>query len=316
MDWNRRERSRCFPRRKCKPDCESIRFWGRKVSLDSLTVKQPRMDIRVGKNGETNVPSPRRPRSAKPLGQTLLDLHIRHVKLENGWMLYNDVKTPLEVEGDNLRLALDAGGPLDHMVYVGNLDWQNIRFVAKRFLPVPVSVAAKFSVSRDGFTLEQGVFSAAHSHVDAQAEMTNFADPRWSMKYRGWLELVDLRETFRQPLVPTGRADFRGEGTLTGGQFHGTGSYSGRDIALPYDDFHAKGLTSHGTVQINNDGLVVPDFYAGALGRHSKGARDAEICRIAVSCGEPRGGRSDWRRCCRILSIAGFRLTNCTGTRY
>jgi hypothetical protein len=246
-------------------------FWGRKVSLDALTVKQPRIHIRVGKNGETNVPSPRRPRSAKPLGQTLLDLHIRHVKLENGWMLYNDVKTPLEVEGDSLRLALDAGGPLDHLVYVGNLDWQDIRFVAKRFLPVPLSVAAKFSVSRDGFTLEQGVFSAAHSHLDAQAEMTNFADPRWNMKYRGWLELLDLRETLREPLVPTGRADFRGEGTLAGGQFHGTGSYSGRDIALPYDDFHAKGLTSHGSVQINNDGLVVPDFYAGALGGTVKG---------------------------------------------
>jgi translocation and assembly module TamB len=246
-------------------------FWGRKVSLDALTVKQPRIHIRVGKNGETNVPSPRRPRSAKPVGQTLLDLHIRHVKLENGWVLYNDVKTPLEVEGENLRLGLDAGGPLDHLLYVGNLDWQNIRFVAKRFLPVPLSVAAKFSVSRDGFTLEQGVFSAAHSRVDAQAEMTNFADPQWSMKYRGWLELVDLRETLRQPLVPTGRADFRGEGTLAGGQFHGTGSYSGRDIALPYDDFHAKGLTSHGNVEINNDGLVVPDFYAGALGGTVKG---------------------------------------------
>ena len=201
----------------------------------------------------------------------LLDLHMRKVRLENGWILYNDVKTPLAVEGDNLRLTLDAGGPLDHQLYVGNLDWQNIRFMAKRFVPVPVSVAAKFTFSRDGFTLEQGVFSAGQSHVDVQAEMTNFADPQWKMRYRGWLELGDLRETLRQPLVPTGRADFRGEGTLVGGKFNGTGSYSGRDIALPYDDFHANGLTSHGNVRINNDGLEVPDFFAGALGGTVKG---------------------------------------------
>jgi translocation and assembly module TamB len=247
-------------------------LWGRKVSLDGLVVRQPHVHIRVEKNGATNVPTPRRPRDTKkPLTQMLLDLHARNVRLENGWILYNDVKTPLAVEGDNLRLTLDAGGPLDHPLYVGNLDWQNIRFTAKRFVPVPVGVAAKFTFSRDGFTLEQGVFSAGRSHVDAQAELTNFADPHWKMRYRGWLELGDLRDTLRQPLVPTGRADFRGEGTLAGGKFNGTGSYAGRDIALPYDDFHASGLTSHGNVRINNDGLEVPDFFAGALGGTVKG---------------------------------------------
>jgi translocation and assembly module TamB len=246
-------------------------FWGRKVALDGLFVRQPHIHIRIGKNGVTNVPTPRRPRSSKPLGQTLLDLHVKHLKLEDGWVLYNEVKTPLAVEGDNLHLAVDAGGPLEHLIYVGNLDWQNITFTSKSFLPVPAGVSAKFTLSRDGFTLEQGVVSAGRSHVDAQAEMMNFANPRWNLRYRGWLELVDLRETLRQPLVPTGRADVRGEGTFANGQFRGTGSYSGRDIALPYDDFHANGLTSHGSFRIDNDGLVVSDFYAGALGGTVKG---------------------------------------------
>src|SRR3984893_10715531 len=246
-------------------------WWGRKVSLNSLVVHQPHVHIRIGKNGVTNVPNPPRPRSAKPLAQTVLDLHIQHLKLDNGWVLYNDVQTPLAIEGDNLHLALDASGPLDHSVYDGNLDWQNVTFTAQRFLPVPIGVSAKFTISRDGFTLQQGVMSAAHSHVDAQAELTNFADPKWNLRYRGWLELVDLKEILRNPLVPTGRADVHGQGTFAVKQFHGTGIYAGRDIALPYDDFHAKGLTSHGTFAINNDGLVVPDFYAGALGGTVKG---------------------------------------------
>jgi translocation and assembly module TamB len=246
-------------------------WWGRKVSLDSLIVHQPHVHIRIDKNGVTNLPTPRRPRSAKPLAQTVLDLHIQHLKLENGWVLYNDVQAPLAVEGDNLHLTLDANGPLDHSVYDGNVDWQNVTFTAQRFLPVPIGVSAKFTISRDGFTLQQGVLRAGRSHLDAQAELINFTDPRWSLRYRGWLELLDLREILRNPLVPTGRADVHGEGTFAGGQFHGTGIYAGRDIALPYDDFHAKGLTSHGTFTINNDGLVVPDFYAGALGGTVKG---------------------------------------------
>src|SRR6202140_1341199 len=246
-------------------------WWGRKVSLDSLVVRQPHVHIRIGKNGVTNLPEPRRPRSAKPLAQTVLDLHIHPLKLENGWLLYNDVQAPLAVEGDNLHLSLDASGPLDHSVYDGNLDWQNVTFTAQRFLPIPIGVSAKFTISRDGFTLQQGALRAGRSHLDAQAELINFTDPRWNMRYRGWLELIDLREILRNPLVPTGRADVHGEGTFADGQFHGTGIYAGRDIALPYDDFHARGLTSHGTFTINNDGLVVPDFYAGALGGTVKG---------------------------------------------
>jgi translocation and assembly module TamB len=246
-------------------------FWGRKVALDGVIVREPRIHIRVDKDGKSNVPVVRRPPTTKPLEQTLLDLHIKHLKIENGWVLYNEVKSPLAVEGDNLRLTVDGSGPLENLTYVGDLDWQNVSYTTKSFIPVPVGISAKFSVSREGFTLEQGVISAAHSHVDAQAQMTNFADPRWSVKYRGWVELGDLRETLRQPLVPTGRADVRGEGTFADGKFRGTGTYDGRDIALPYDDFHAGGVTSHGNFRIDNDGLVVPDFFARALGGTVKG---------------------------------------------
>ena len=246
-------------------------WWGHKVSLSSLVVHQPQVHIRIGKNGITNLPTASRSAPAKPLAQTILDLHIQHLKLRNGWLLYNDVRTPLAVEGDNLHLVLDASGPLDHSVYDGNLEWQNVTFTARSFLPIPIGVSAKFTISRDGFTLQQGDVRAGRSHVDGQAEFISFSDPRWNLRYRGWLELIDLREILRNPLVPTGRADVRGEVTFAAGQFHGTGLYAGRDIALPYDDFHAKGLTSHGTFTINNDGLVVPDFYAGALGGTVKG---------------------------------------------
>src|SRR5208283_2820508 len=95
-------------------------FWGRKVSLDELIVRRPQVHIRVEKNGATNVPEPPRPRSSKkPLRETLFDLHARHVQIENGWILYNDVKTPLAIEGGEMRLALDAGGTREHPLYLG-----------------------------------------------------------------------------------------------------------------------------------------------------------------------------------------------------
>jgi len=243
-------------------------FWGRRISLNELVVQQPHVHIRVEKNGTTNVPEP--PRAAasthKPLRDTLFELRIRRLLLADGWLLYNDVKTPVTVHGGELRFGLDAGGTLEHPLYLGNLDWQTMQFTSKRYKPLPVGLTAKFTLWHDGFTLEQGVLSAGHSRLDAQAEMNGFSNPQWNFRYRGWVDLLDFRETLREPLVPTGRVDLRGEGQFAGGQFKGNGSYSGQNIALPYEIFHATGLTSRGSYRIDNGGLEIPDFFAAAFG--------------------------------------------------
>src|SRR5579859_1303679 len=73
-------------------------FWGRKVSLSDLLIKDPEVHIRVGKDGSTNVPTPvRASGSKKPVRESLFDLRVRRVKIENGWVLYNEVKMPLTV---------------------------------------------------------------------------------------------------------------------------------------------------------------------------------------------------------------------------
>jgi translocation and assembly module TamB len=240
-------------------------FWGRKVSLEELFVREPHLHIRVDKTGSTNVPAPQRS-SNKPVRDTLFALNIHRLQIEDGWIFYNDVMAPLVVKGGELKLTLDAGGTTEHPLYVGSLEWQTVQFTSKPFQPLPVSLSAKFTFWRDGFTLEQGMLNAGRSHLDAQAEMSNFAKPQWSFRYRGWTELLDFRETLRNPLVPTGRVDFRGEGQLTDGQYKGSGTYSGYNIALPYTEFHTTGLTSHGSYKIDNRGLEIPDFFAGAFG--------------------------------------------------
>ncbi|MHB8501211.1 MAG: translocation/assembly module TamB domain-containing protein [Candidatus Acidiferrales bacterium] len=247
-------------------------FWGGKVSLQELVVKEPEVHIRVGKDGSTNVPTP--PRASgfkKSLRESIFDLRVRQVKIENGWVLYNEVKTPLAVEGGDLRLALDAGGTPENPLYLGDLEWQGVRFSAGKTEPPPANLSAKFTLWRGGLTLEQGMLSVGHSHLDAQAEMSGFTDPKWSFRYRGWVELQDIRETFRSPETPTGHVDVRGEGTFAAGQYKGAGSYAGRGIHLSYMIFHVAGLTSRGSYNINNDGLVVPDFLAEGFGGSVKG---------------------------------------------
>src|SRR5215831_4882850 len=247
-------------------------FWSRKVSLDNLTIIKPRLHIRVEPSGASNVPTPGRlSPSTKPVSQTLFDLRARQVKVADGWVLYNDVRAPLSLEGGSLQFALKAGGELERPLYTGNLDWQGIRLAARRYLPAPLTISTKFTLWRDGFALEQGVVTVGRSHFDVQAEIAGWTHSRLNYRYRGWLELLDVQEIFREPQVPTGRVDLHGEGTIASGKASGTGSYSTDNLALYFEDFHAQGLVSRASYRMDEKGAELPDFWAGAMDGYVKG---------------------------------------------
>ena len=249
-------------------------FWGRKIALSEIVVRAPRIHIRAEKDGSTNLPSVSRGPTATPRLRpaTLLDLRIGRFALSDGWILYNDVRTPLALEGSNLRLNLAAaGGDPDHPLYAGTLECKNVLFTDQRFLPVPLSASAKFTLWSGGFRLEQGQFTIATSRLDLQAEMSDFAAPQWKYRYRAWLNLTDFRKTFRAPLTPAGSVDVRGEGTFEAGELKGTGSYTASDIFLNYAIFRQGGLRSSANYKLNRKGVELSDFAAFAFGGSVKG---------------------------------------------
>jgi translocation and assembly module TamB len=243
-------------------------FWGRKVSLNDLKVVQPQVHVRVEKNGRTNVPAPvtSEKKSNKPLRETLFDLRVQKVQLLDGSILYNDVRTPLAVEGSKFRFAVEASGSSGKPIYLGSLEWREAQIAAMRYTPVPVDISAKFTVSREGFTLEQAQIGAGHSKADLQAELTDYSQPNWKFRYRAWLELGDFKKTFRAPMTPTGKVDVRGEGTMIAGVAKGNGSFAGSEINLNYEVFRDSGVAARGSYRFDKNGLQVPDLSVNAFG--------------------------------------------------
>jgi len=246
-------------------------FWGRRVGLNDLVLDQPRLHIRVEKNGANSLPTPKRADTKEPGLQKLVDLRVHRLEIKNGWVLYNSVKSLVAMQGGDFELRIDlhetAGGPL----YVGTLNWESIELARRRDVPVPANLSAKFSLGREGFWIDQSVLDVGRSHVDMQVGTKDLAAPQWTYKYRAWLDLLDIREAFRTPEVPLGRIDVRGEGTIENGAILGKGSYVADNVTLSFEDFHSANLTSRSTYTLEPKGVVLPDFAAYVAGGSVKG---------------------------------------------
>jgi translocation and assembly module TamB len=248
-------------------------FWGRRVGLNELTLEQPRVHIRVEKDDTNNLPV-LKGGSSKPQGplqQKLIDLRVHHLEIKDGWVLYNNVKSLVAVEGNDLSLRIDLEGTTENPLYVGKLNWNSVELARRRDVPIPANLSAKFSLGREGFAVEQAVVDVGRSHFDLQAETKDLASPQWTYKYRGWLDLLDIREAFRTPEVPLGRIDLRGQGTIENGAILGKGSYAADNIVLSFEDFHSANLTSRSSYTLDAKGVVLPDFAAYALGGRVNG---------------------------------------------
>ncbi|MGA2482497.1 MAG: translocation/assembly module TamB domain-containing protein [Candidatus Acidiferrales bacterium] len=241
-------------------------FWGRKFSLENLSIERPQIHLRIDSDGSSNVPLPKRPAGAKFLTERLFELHVSRLQLNDGTILYNGVLVPLVAEGGDFRLSIDAATIAGAPVYLGQWSWQHATIAARRYLPFPADFSAKFTIEPDALRIEQLLCVLPHSQLDAQAQLSSFARPAWTFRYRGWLNFEDIRDIMRKPMTPSGRADFGGEGSFANGQVHTAGRYSARDIAMHEEWFHAGGMTSRGAYRLDNHGVETTDFSAEALG--------------------------------------------------
>ena len=259
-----------------------ISFFERKISLELVEIERPAVVVRIDESGASNVPSPAVHKKSRPWREQLFDLDIQKLKLGDGFILFNNARTPLAVEGDNFRFALDfdAAAP-GHETYLGRLDWHNIEIAAKRYLPFASGVSAKFSLGRDSFSLDQLVWKLPHSELELRAELPSFQSPAWTIHYRGRLDLLDINKTLRKPQSPGGLVDFSGQADYRAGDWRAQGHYNANQVTLPYQWFHAKGIDSSGRFEATKDKITLPQFEARAEGGNLNGKLEMNLHTLA-----------------------------------
>lgn len=243
-------------------------FWGRKISLGSVQMSRFSANIQVAKNGSTNLPGPqiRVPSGGTPGVQGLFALKVQQLRLEQGQLLWNDERIPLEASGGQFDFALDYTDENGRPVYLGQLGWQQCKIATMRNMPFTSNISARFSLRQDSFSLTQLQWKTPGVEIDAQATLASFADPAWKFRWRGQLRLEDLWAILRKRDAPGGHIEFTGDGVYANEKVNVNGRYTADRITLNYQWFHPGNISLRGSYRADNRGLDSPDLEAAILG--------------------------------------------------
>ncbi|MGH6629522.1 MAG: AsmA family protein, partial [Burkholderiales bacterium] len=119
-----------FSAEKLELDLRVDSFWGRKVSLESAVIERPQIHVRSNRDGSTNVPLPKRVGESRTLSERLFELRISRLRLNDGAILYNDVRVPLVAEGGEFRFTMDAAATVSGAsAYLGQMSWRHAAVV-------------------------------------------------------------------------------------------------------------------------------------------------------------------------------------------
>lgn len=259
-----------------------LSFWGKQFVVDELLIDHPQVAVKFDQNGHSNLPAPKLQATHRPWRETLFHLRIGHLTLRDGIASLNDRRYPLALHGQDLEFLLHYDSPPSgDDSYVGNFKWKQVELAERRDVPFRFDISAKFTLHRNTFELDELVWKLPHSELNLRAELPSFARPDWNLRYRGRLSLADVRVIFRQPSTPDGLAEFSGQARYASGEWTGNGHYTGREIAMPYQWFHSRGMEAWGDYEIARQRLVVPKFGIHALAGAVNGRLEMDFKTLA-----------------------------------
>ncbi|MGH9352984.1 MAG: AsmA family protein, partial [Terriglobia bacterium] len=177
---------------------------GKKLELDSLTIKQPQVNVIVYPDGTTNIPHPQ---SILPPGvtaknasgpsksplQTVMDLAIGHFNIENGTIQFADRKIPLTARGENLRAQFSY--QQSAMQYQGEISISPL-FIQDGSNPrLNVQVQAPVVVASDKIQIANATVATPDSNLKISAKVTNLAMPQVTARVSGQVDLLEVKRT-------------------------------------------------------------------------------------------------------------------------
>src|SRR5579872_1038710 len=168
-------------------------------NLRDIIIDHPVAHIAVNAHGENNFPTP----SQKSNSSTnIFDLAIQHFLIDRGEIYYNDQKSQLDANLQDVNLETNFD-PIATRYY-GTLEYRNGVIQSGEMNPIVHDLSARFDLTVSRFTLSEAVLKTGASQANLQATIENFNSPTLNAKYDVVLNTDDARRLLKNNTLPTG----------------------------------------------------------------------------------------------------------------
>ena len=243
----------------------------RSVDLQYLDVRHPQVYVILYADGHTNVPAPKVRRAGKGTVETILDLAIGRLSLEDGsFEVAGQGKTPFDAQGRNVRaqFAYGVAGPR----YRGQVSVAPAQFHWGDYRPAPLDVSLALAVEKNRVRIDSGRVSTGQSRVEFSGAIESLTDFSGAFQYKVRASLGEVTRTLgwrtvlEGPVTLVGKARFHGTADYqASGSLHAAGVLFGPDPHFVLRDFNADGGFSIDPRRIAVSGLRIGGLALASL---------------------------------------------------
>lgn len=242
------------------------------IDLSHLTLDRPVVHLIVNQDGSTNVPEPKVKSGGKPI-QELFDLAAGRVELNDGEVLVNERRLPLDFKADDVAVGLSyrtVPRQYDGTVHVGKIDAQ-----FKELRAIPASADAEFTLWRNRAQLKSFRLTSQRSSVDLSGSVDDFNHPRLQLTYGGTIDLTQVGVITRIYKLREGGLSFSGTGTFQAENFATSGKIEVRGFSYEDQGFAFRQANGSADFSLDRDQFRLRKINARLLGGTVTG--DAEV---------------------------------------
>jgi translocation and assembly module TamB len=229
----------------------------KKVDLQSVEVRKPRVHVIVYEDGRTNLPKPKVARTGgRGTLETVLDLAIKRFQVTEGTVETQVRRIPLHARGENLRAqVIYAPGPAR---YLGEIGFRSLDVQVRRMKPLAIDVDARLTLERDRLGIDAVKLTAAGATLDVHGAVEHFTSPRTELFYAARLDLrTAVPEVRLGPIQRRGTVSFGGRAVLAAGSpLELTGKLAGSGLAI------REGGVAVSDIRVASDVTIRPEHIA------------------------------------------------------
>lgn len=250
-----------------------LSIWRQNIDVRSLVINHPELHLSINRDGTTNIPTPRTPRTGNPI-QQLFDLKIGRLSINQGRLHINDREWPVQLTSGDIGLLLDynfTGPNYDLALRTGltNLD------VPDR--PIrPMRMTARAHVFKDRAHIDalELITGDSSSTVELSGWIDHFARPLIHANLDVALSMDELAQLGGiNDMLRNGRGTFNGKVAFNGasGQFTFDGKAQAHGVDFVSPEFTLRNMAADANMVANNQGILLHQAHGTAKGAHFAG---------------------------------------------